>query len=191
MKKEWEKALEVFLTGGIVIFPTDTVMGIGCIMSDVKAIKKLYEIKKRPFEKPTSVLASNKLMAGSLINQKMDKELKNIMKKYWPGALTIIVRASEIVPKEIMGYGNKVGIRIPKFQRLQKLISCLGCPIVASSANFSNDKTPLRFKDINKSLIEKVDFVIREDSLGLSASTVIEYLGSGKYKYIRKGDVVL
>ncbi len=183
----YKKALKVLKSGGIITFPCDTVMGIGCSMSNRKAIKRLYNIKNRSFSQPTAVLVENQQMAGTLIGVKIDKCLNSIMEKYWSGALTIVVKASEIVPQEIMGQTDKVGIRVPNSPQLQQMIGKLGSPLVATSANFFGEETPIRYSQIDKEFLKLVDYSIREDSTGISASTVIKYKGNGNLEYLRKG----
>lgn len=187
MKNEYKKAYRILKKGGVIIFPTDTVMGIGCMMTDGEAIKRMYRIKKRPLDQPTAVLVSNRKMAYSSIAQKPDKELSDIMEQNWPGALTIVLEASKSVPIAILGKGKKVGIRIPAHEDMHQLIDTLGIPIVATSANVKGGATPVKYSDVEDEFIDEVDFALPEDSFGKTSSTVIEYLRGGKFKYIRKG----
>ena len=184
----YKEALANFKEGQVVVFPTDTVMGIGCSMIDRGAIKRLYEIKKRPSAQPTAVLVSDLKMAESLMKNKPDANLVKILKEYWPGGLTIVVEALKQVPKEVLG-DNKVGIRIPDHQKLQKLIGSLGAPLVATSSNFKNESAPIKFEDISVEILKLVDYAIKRDSTGSKASTVIEYIGDGQFKYLRKGTI--
>lgn len=189
--KSYQEALNVLRDGGIIIFPCDTVMGIGCAMDKMEAIDRLYNIKRRPKDQPTAVLVSDFKMAKSLMAHKPNKFIKQVMRKYWPGGLTIVVKASKIVPKSITGGTSEVGVRIPDFPKLQKLIRNLGFSLVATSANFKGDSTPIKFSDIKRDFLSQVDYAIEEDSSGTEASTVIRYLGGGKVEYIRRGEIVL
>lgn len=183
-------ALKVLQNEGVIIFPTDTVMGVGCSMSSKKGIERLYSIKRREKDKPTAVLVSDIEMAEKFITRKPDMFLTELLKKYWPGALTVVVKASNLVPKEILSASDEVGLRIPN-HNIRELINKLGTGLVATSANFPNDVTPIKFLDINDKFLEKVDFAIEEDSLGSKSSTVIRYLGDGKVEYIRKGKIII
>ena len=189
--KSYQKALNVLQKGGVIIFPCDTVMGIGCAMDRPNAIKRLYKFKRRPRNQPTAVLVSDEKMARGLMAKKPDKLLKRIMQKYWPGGLTIIVEASEVVPRLVTGGTSDIGIRMPDFPKLHEMIGELGGPIVATSANFKGEPAPVKFSEIKKDFLKLVDYAIEEDSTGTEASTVIKYLGDGKVKYLRKGDLVL
>lgn len=191
MNTEYTKAFKTLRNGDIVVFPTDTVSGIGCSMENTKAIEKLYDIKDRSFNKPTAVLISDLNMFHSLIQRQPDPFLKKLTERYWPGKLTIAVNASEKVPSLIMGNNQKVGVRMPGHVKLLELIKNLGCPLVATSANFKGKKAPIKFSDVDPEFLKEVDFYISEDSKGEKASTVIDYFGNGKLEYIRKGSVTL
>jgi L-threonylcarbamoyladenylate synthase len=186
---DYNQALKILKQGGVIVFPTDTVMGIGCAMNKFLAIERLYEIKQRSADQPTAVLVSDIAMAFSLMKNKPDKYLENILKKYWPGGLTIVVEAALSVPREIMGSEVTIGIRMPDLSKLQDLIQRLGCPLVATSANFNGGATPYEFRAIDPDFLTDVDHAIKDDSLGTLASTVIRYLGNGKFEYIRKGEI--
>ncbi|MDD3647178.1 MAG: L-threonylcarbamoyladenylate synthase [Candidatus Dojkabacteria bacterium] len=182
---------EQFLNdGGVVIFPTDTVMGVGCRMDKIDAITRLYKIKRRPASQPTAVLASDIQMARNLMKI-LDPGVELILEEYWPGALTVVVKASITVPSEIMGEKEEVGIRVPDFARLQLLISNLGVPLLATSANFKGEKHPIRYDEINPEFIKLADYVIEEDSTGKTASTIIRYNELGRIEYIRKGGIII
>lgn len=141
--------------GGILVFPTDTVYGIGCILNE-KTIKRLYKIKNRPLSQPTAVLISNKLYHStcSSINMRI--------KEFLSGEVTLILEKNKIdfeFPK-ILIKDDKVGIRIPNHKWLEELIDKVG-PIVASSANIKGEPAPRSFDEISKQIIEEANLVIR------------------------------
>lgn len=152
------EAVKHFKRGDIVIFPTDTLYGIGCAVNREEAIKKLYKIRRDPAKKPSVILASDLNQArqyGYFSNLALD-----LAKIFWPGPLTIIVRAKPKVPKLIRGADDSIAIRIPNQPGLLKIIEGLGCPILAPSANFHGQKAPSRFKEIDKKLLALVDYAI-------------------------------
>ena len=189
--KGYQRALNMLKQGRIIIFPCDTVMGIGCAMDKEEAIKRMYKIKIRPKNQPTAILVSNMKMAGSLMAEKPDEFLKKVMKKYWPGGLTIIVRASKVVPETATCGTKDVGVRIPDFPKLQKMIAKLGVPLVATSANFRGDPAPVKFKEISRDFLSLVDYAIEDDSGGPKASTVVRYLKDGRFEYLRRGAIYI
>lgn len=185
----YKRAKTVLRSGGVIVFPTDTVMGIGCLMDNAEAIQHLYKVKKRSIDQPTAVLVSSLGMAVKIMKNQPDKYLQKLLNKFWPGGLSIVMEASEVVPQSIMGKTKEIGIRIPRFQPLTELISDIGIPLVATSANFKGERTPVGWKDIDPELLKLVDFVIEEDSTGEEGSTFIKYLRNGKYELVRDGAV--
>ncbi|AKM81879.1 TPA: threonylcarbamoyl-AMP synthase [Candidatus Berkelbacteria bacterium] len=157
-------AAEVLKSGGIFVFPTDTVYGIGCGLNQ-KAIERLYEIKNRPFSQPTAVLMSKK---------DIPELLKPEYEKYPEGQVTIIADANkyDIAFPEIVLKDEKIGVRVPDDKWLQSLLEISG-PIVATSANLAGESTPARYSDINPKLLEQVDLVVKSDIISLHSPSTI------------------
>lgn len=174
------------LNNKVCVVPTDTVMGVCCLMNLPRAVNRLYRIKNRTRTKPTAVLVSDWKMASQLMKDEPDEFLTKVLSRHWPGDLTIVVEAADIVPRSITGFFHEIGIRMPNHERLRNVISDIKVPLVATSANFRGGKTPLKYNDIDPSFLLQVDFSIPEDSKGNTASTVIRYKGAGQIEYIRK-----
>lgn len=161
--------------GGIIIFPTDTVFGIGCRISDRKAIQRLYEIKRRKKGTPTLILVNNRQEAEKYgIFNKKAKKLADI---FWPGPLTLIIRAKNTLPELIKGPNNTIGIRQPKHSIVNQLISYVKEPILAPSANFAGQPTPTKLSEIDKRLLNLVDYLLESKCGGTKPSTIVEALG--------------
>ena len=160
-------AAKVLKLGGILVFPTDTVYGIGCALNS-KAILKLYNIKKRSIGKPTAILITKKYYQGENIDK--------ILKQYPKGKITIVVDVKNLdfeIPPIILK-NNKVGIRFPEFTWLEELIDSAG-PIAASSANFEDEPAPKNYDEIDTDLINKSNLTIRTDEkLDGKPSTVVD-----------------
>ena len=121
---EYEKLQEpakIIKNGGIVVFPTETVYGIGTNGLDEKAIERLYKVKKRPLNKPISLLVSNIEMIENLAKDITDIEYK-LMKAFFPGPLTIILKKKEIVPNILTANTDTIGIRMPDAEIARKII---------------------------------------------------------------------
>ncbi len=144
-----KKAVNTLKNGGVIAFPTETVYGIGALLSRPKAVARLYKIKKRPRSKPLQVLVASLKQARELgiFN---DKALK-LARQKWPGPLTLVVRKTAQVPKLVNGGGNKVGLRIPAHRTVLDLIRKVG-PIVATSANEAGEKPALTAKEVEERL---------------------------------------
>ena len=190
MDKKTENAIEVFKKGGIVIFPTDTAIGIGCRIDDEKAIKKLFKIRKRSEDKPLLALVDSVEMAQSYLLPIPKKVQDELISHYWPGKLTIILKCNtDKIPFLVRGGGNNLGVRFPNDSTLLTLIRGVGRPIVAPSANFSGEKTPFRFEDLNPELAKQADYVLN-GVVGLekNVSTIIDCTVT-TWKVIREGAV--
>ena len=188
MNKNLEKAVEVFKSGGIVIFPTDTAFGIGCRIDDEKAIQKMFALRKRSNEKAVPVLVSSIEMAQDYVEE-IPSQVSALMKKYWPGGLTIVLKCKkEKVPNLVRGGGLTIGIRMPNHSTVRNLINQVGVPILAPSANFSGGQTPFNFSELNPELVELVDFVMPGRCSLKRASTVID-CSTQPFKIIREGAV--
>ena len=176
--RDLEKAVQILRRGGLVIFPTDTVYGIGCKASDDIAIAKLKRIKGSLQKFP--ILISSMAQAYSLA--KMSPQVLKLASHFWPGALTIILWDKNA--KE------KIGLRMPDSNLIRLIIEKLNSPIIGTSANFHGQKPPKTFKEIDKRLIKKVDFILKgRCKLGVE-STVIDATFSPP-RIIRRGAIQL
>lgn len=188
------KAVKVLKNGGIVIFPTDTAYGIGCRMDDEKAVERLINIRKRPAGKAFPVLVDSIFTAQKYLEPIQEKVKRELIDKYWPGGLTIVLNCiEEKVPSPVRGGGRSLGVRAPNNDRLLSIISRLGVPILGPSANYAGGKTPFSINDINNDLKKAVDFVLDGDSEinpSSLASTVIDCT-SENWKILRNGAVKL
>lgn len=185
-----EEGTRILKSGGIIIFPTDTVWGVGCVFDNPMSIQKLYKIKKRGKGKPTSLLIPDTSWVGKL-SVSSNKGLHDLTERFWPGALTIVVRAREgLVPKEILGGDGTVGLRLPNHHNLLKLLSLVGRPILGPSANFAGEKPPVKLQDIDPKFVSMADLVfVAKEGKGVP-STVVDATGK-KLKILRAGAVTI
>ena len=167
---------QIIKKGGIVIFPTETVYGIGTNGLDKNAIKKLYEVKQRPLNKPISLLVNNIEMVEKIAKNITEVEYK-LMERFFPGPLTIILEKRDIVPDILTSNTNTIGIRMPSGEIAKKLIEFAGVPIATSSSNISGKPSGTNITDIKKDFEGKVDCFIDngESELGIP-STVIRII---------------
>ena len=179
---------EIIRSGGIVIFPTETVYGIGVNGLDEKAIKKLYEVKQRPLNKPISLLVSNMDMI-----KKVAKDITKLeyllMEKFFPGPLTIILKKKDIVPDVLAANNDTVGVRMPANKIALELIEYSGVPIATPSANISGKPSGTNLKDIMKDFEGKVDYFIDggQSEIGLP-STIVQVI-DGVPHILRQGSI--
>jgi len=174
-KSSLKTASKVLFDGGILIFPTDTVYGIGCLVKK-EPILKLYKIKNRPLNQPTAILISRKYYPKNIIDD------QNIEKEFLGGKVTLLIKKEliDIDCPDILIKDGKVGVRMPKYPWLEQLIDKAG-PIVASSVNKKGEPTPEKFIDIDVRLLEKAELVIKIDkNIGNHPSAVYN-IETGEY----------
>lgn len=188
-QNELEKCANCIKKGGIIIFPTDTVYGIGCNVWNEEAIKKVFEIKDRNYNKPMNVLCSGIKDIQSLAEELTEKE-KEIIQKYMPGACTLILHNKKKEVSDILRAGlTTVAVRIPDHDIAIELIRKCGFPIVASSANISGTKDGIEIKDILQEFENKVDIIIDGGKSKIGIPSTIVEIEQDKIKVLRKGSV--
>ena len=178
LDEQLHKVANLLKAGNTVVFPTETVYGLGANALDPEAAKKIYEAKGRPSDNPLIVHISKKedvdFLAGNI-----SQDAKLLMEAFWPGPLTLILDKSDSVPIETTGGLMTVAIRMPSNPIARKLIDLAGVPIAAPSANISGRPSITSSKYLVEELCERVDaIIISEDSeIGLE-STVIDMTAS-------------
>jgi len=190
MDNNINRAITILKQGGIVLLPTDTVFGICCKIDDEKAVKRLFEIKKRDKTQAVPILVSSTDMVKEYVRE-VPQKVEQLMEKYWPGGLTVVLKAKEDkVAPLVRGLRDTIGVRIPDLLSTFQIIEELGVPIVGTSGNFHGQPVVSRYKDLDPKLIKLVDAVLEEDSLGDMASTVVDCTKE-PWKIIRQGAVIL
>jgi L-threonylcarbamoyladenylate synthase len=167
-------AVSVLTSGGIVAFPTDTVYGVGVDAFNPKAIEKIYIAKKRPRDKPLPVLVAS-FKDVLTISENLPPIFEKLVKTFWPGALTIIVRANSVLPVEITAGKNSVGVRMPDNPIALKLIEAFGKPLATTSANLSGEREAVTAEEVQANLGDKIELILDGGiTPKKSASTVLD-----------------
>jgi L-threonylcarbamoyladenylate synthase len=181
-----KKAAKLVKKGGLIIYPTDTVYGLGCDPYNLQAVKKVFEVKGRK-NKPLPVLISS--MKKALDLAYFTSEALKIVKKYWPGPLTIVLKRRENAPSFLGGDPSLIGLRIPKHPVALKLIRLCGGSLIGTSANLTGKKPPTTVDEAIKQIGDKVDLIIDggETAIGLG-STVLD-LSTETPKILREGPI--
>ncbi len=199
-QKSMDKAVSVLENGGLIIFPCETVYGVAIDSSNDKAVEKLNKYKQRPLGKPYAIMCSDQKMAEQYVS--LNKTARNLYRTFLPGPVTIISNGEHKVAKGIESETGTLGVRIPNYPFMLKLIKQFGRPIVATSANSSYQKRPYKISDILNNISEKqksfIDLVIDADELPKNEpSTVIDttlddpvILRQGDIKFKDKNGVV-
>lgn len=186
-ESELNKIKKILDNDGVIIFPTDTVYGIACNCFSEKAIKKVFDIKKRPENKPINVL-SNNLDKIKLVSKNISEKEKFLIDKYMPGALTIILDKNEKVSDILTAGLDTIGVRIPKNNISLRILENVSYPLATTSANISGDSAGIKITDFLKEFDGVVDAIIDGGETDLKvASTIVRVESDNKLKIIREG----
>ena len=177
------KSVEIIENGGVIIFPTDTVYGIGCNPYNANAVKKIYQIKSREKTKSLPVLASSIEIVKQITI--MDEFTEKIVKKYWPGPLTLILKLKDKNLKKSLNLEDKIAVRIPNSVCTLKLLNKCNL-IVGTSANVSGDSSFTNPQECIKNIKNYDVFVDGGTITSKGESTIIE-IENEKIHVIREG----
>ena len=168
-----EKAGKIIYDGGLVLFPTETVYGLGANGLDSEAVKKIYIAKGRASDNPLILHICDIGMLGKIAQNITDLEF-SLMNAFWPGPFTIILNKTPLVPSIVSGGLETVGVRMPSNEIARNLIKYSGVPIAAPSANISGRPSGTNINDIFDELASKVDYIIDGGncSIGLESTVV-------------------
>lgn len=185
LEKEYNKAMDSALSvlnkGGVLIFPTDTVYGMGCDAQKKQAIERIYKIKKRDGRKPLAVIMANLEMVKEWC-QASDDDVQTLI-EHLPGPYTFILKLRE--GKELAGLKGKIGVRVPNYSFVRKLADNFNKPIAATSANLSGGKDTWKLSDIDRKVLSECDIAIDGGETQLKGvSTVVDLVDK---KILREG----
>jgi len=166
-------AATVLLDGGIVVFPTETVYGLGALADSKFGPHEIFEVKVRPSHLPIPLLVETE-DALDTWGVDVPQYAHNIAHRYWPGAVTIVVRASAKVPRDFRASDGTIGLRSPDHEVVRELLSAAGGPIFATSANTHGNPAPNSFAEVEPRILEAADLIIDGgDTQHQMASTVV------------------
>ena len=186
VENEIKKALEVLKKGGVILYPTDTVWGIGCDATNEEAIKKVYTIKNRPDTKSMLVLIDSEDKLDRYVSEvpAVAYDLIELSEK----PLTIIYSGAKNLPKNLVPEDFSIGIRVTKELFSKTLCERLRRPLVSTSANISGEKTPTTFAQISQEILDAVDYVVdfNRNSKEAQPSSIIKLGAHGEVQIIRE-----
>ena len=189
-EEELKHVKEVIDAGGVIIFPTDTVYGIGCNCFNEEAIDKLFEFKQRDYQKPINVLAGSIAQIESIAYIKSEKERK-LIEDFMPGALTVILDKKDNISNLLTSNLKTVGVRIPNNKIALEIISKCNYPLATTSVNISGEEAGIKLTDFVANFSGKVDIIIDGNiSLLKQASTIVR-VDDDKVNVLREGTVII
>lgn len=168
------KAAEVIRTGGVVVFPTRSLYGIGVDAFNTRAVNRIFHIKRRPLSKPILVLLEDKNQLDRLAAN-VPPAATAIMERFWPGRVTIVFEAKEGLCTDLTAGTKKIGVRLPGHKIAAALVKAFGGPITGTSANLSGNAGCFEANHLDEKIIDSVDLVLDAGPLkGGAGSTVVD-----------------
>lgn len=186
-----EKINNILKNDGVIAFVTDTVWGIGCLPTSEKAVKRIYEIKHRDGKKPLILMSDEVYNLFDYVKQPVEKEAQRLIKKHFPGALTLVVEKSENTPDYITSSMPTVGIRIPDNETFAEICRGIDERVLATtSANLSGEPAALTYEQALEYIGDKVDLVV--PSFGCEAqgrASTVAGFKDGNVVIFRQGEI--
>lgn len=186
--KKLETAGNVIKNGGLVLFPTETVYGLGANGLDAEAVKKIYIAKGRNSDNPLILHISDISMLSLIAKDISDIEFK-LMNTFWPGPFTIILNKTDVVPSVVAGGLDTVGVRMPSNEIAKNLIKYSSTPVAAPSANISGRPSGTNIKDIYQELADKVDYIVDGGVCKIGVESTVVRVINGIPHILRPGKI--
>ena len=174
--------------GKVVIMPTSTIYGICGNALNENTVKRIYEIKRRAFSKPLIVLVNSRKMLDK-ITYGLNFTEEKLANKFWPGALTMILKKKETIPDIVTSNKDSVGIRIDSNRIVNNIIEKSNVPIVAPSANISDKENITSISDLDKDIIDLVDYIIDGGNLQNTEESTIVKVEGNQLNILREGKI--
>lgn len=179
------RAISALKNGELIVYPTDTLYGLGADIYNDNALRKVFKVKKRPFNDPLSVAVPNYSELEKIAY--VDKRTQQLVEKFLPGKLTLILKKNESISEIVTGGLDNVAIRIPDSKTALEILTSFG-PITATSANIHGLKTPYIINEINMQLKDNVAVYLDNGRLKGQPSTIVD-LTNDSVRILRKGAI--
>lgn len=189
-KEEIKNILE---NDGVIAFVTDTVWGLGCLPESENAVKKIYEIKKREAKKPLILMSDDIYPLFDYIKQPVKKEAQRLIKKHFPGALTLVVEKSEQTPDFLTSGMQTVGIRVPDNKTFAQIcLATEGRVLATTSANISGEPPALTYEEALEYIGDKVDLIVPDyDCSAKGTASTVAGFKDGDIVVYRQGEIIV
>ena len=186
---KWTLLSQEIKKGSLIIYPTDTVYGLGAVITNEQSINNVYLAKSRSFSSPLIALLSSADKVEEVAYVSDKNLLKKLAKAFWPGALTVILKRKEHIPSIMVSGGDTIGVRIPNLDLAIKIIDLAGGILATTSANISGEATPKSYDELSETIKSKVDILIDSGKCKLGEASTIIDLTSDVPKILRKGAI--
>ena len=184
-KEEIDLIIDYLKNGKVIVYPTDTIYGLGCIATDSKAIDKIFKIKKRDKQKPLLILVKSWCMLKKYcyVSKKQDEYLR----KVWPGPVSVILKSRGLLPKNLTSGSENIAVRLPSNEILIKIIRQMGVPITSTSVNISGKNNLTNISDVDKYFGRYVpDLIVDAGRISGKSSRLVDLIDINNIKVLRK-----
>jgi L-threonylcarbamoyladenylate synthase len=183
-----QQAATVVKQGGVIVFPTRCLYGLGADAFNADAVQRIFQLKQRSLRKPILILIGSRTQLETLVSD-VSTTASRIMNEFWPGRVTLVFKAADIVPHYLTAGTGKIGIRLPGHPVAAALSESLGIALTGTSANISGSPGCRCIEDIEPQLIRQLDAVLNAGTLkGGTGSTVVD-VTDAKPKILREGEI--
>ena len=183
-----QQAGEVLKQGGIVAFPTDTVYGLGAVCTNDDAVQKIFAAKGRDEGKPLSILVASMEQAEQIALE-IPEKARRLMEKYWPGALTLVLKKRPEISDKVSAGRETIGLRMPDSQTAVKLLEAAGVPLAAPSANTSGKRSAVSAEEVIADLAGRVDMILDGGICPVGISSTVVDLTGERPLILREGSI--
>jgi L-threonylcarbamoyladenylate synthase len=187
-QKAMEEAAACIRRGGVIVYPTETLYGIGADAFDGEAVRRVQAVKQREEKKPVLVIIDTEDRLMQLTSE-VSEVAGTLIRKFWPGPLTLVFAALPTIPAEITQGTNAIGVRLPSSALCRELVRSAGRPITSTSANLSGQPTPRTVREMQSMLREGVDLFLDAGELPESKPSTVVDVSTNLPRLLRKGAI--
>ena len=183
-----EEAARALARGQAVAFPTDTVYGLGVSVEAARSPQALFDIKRRDAGKPVAWLVAGP-QELERYGRQVPEYARALARAWWPGALTLVVRASDAVPPAFRSEAGTIGLRMPASETALALVRAAGCPVATTSANLSGRPAPGSFSELDAAIVEAAGAVVRDGVPESGVASTVVDCTAARPKMLREGSI--
>lgn len=183
-----ERATAYLKDGQVIAYPTETIYGLGADVLNRKAVKRIYDLKSRDYGLPISILVADMKMLREVVMDVPDAAIP-LMRKFWPGALTILFKASSVIPKGLVTNTGKVGVRISSHPVAAAIVENFNRPITTTSANLSGFPPSLSVKHVRKYFDERLPCIVDGGECEPTRGSTVIDIAEDTMRVIRDGAI--
>lgn len=182
------QAADIIRFGGVVVFPTRNLYGLGADAMNLKAVERVFDLKRRPSDKPVSILIKSRKDLDSLVTD-IPNAAHKLMDAFWPGRITLVYNARPEVPSVLTAGTGKIGIRLPEHPVAVALVNMLDHPITATSANISGMEGVHRIDDLPEDFIKEISMILDAGILKKGTGSTVVDMTTDPPTILREGEV--